>query len=98
MVHANILPASGSGRRPGHWSGCFALALRMGCWKPMVSPRIFRRPHLPSTIARLTIEHRQFDTPTLLTRGIENCRDFAAVWYGENLQQTNEKVRLALYS
>jgi Asp-tRNA(Asn)/Glu-tRNA(Gln) amidotransferase A subunit family amidase len=60
---------SGSGRRPAHWNGCFAL----------------RPSHGAVDSQGLVPSFPQFDTPTFFARGIDKCRDFAAAWYGEKL-------------
>ncbi|KIX10283.1 uncharacterized protein Z518_01365 [Rhinocladiella mackenziei CBS 650.93] len=61
--------SNGSGRRPAHWSGCFALRPSHGV--------LDAEGFVPS--------FRLFDTPTFFGRDIHKCRAFAAAWYGENL-------------
>ncbi|CAG8984269.1 hypothetical protein HYALB_00010694 [Hymenoscyphus albidus] len=60
---------SGSGRRPGHWNGCFA-------HRPTHGVLPFDG-YIPS--------FRQFDTPTYYARDVETCKEFASKWYGDKL-------------
>ncbi|PVH87325.1 amidase signature enzyme [Cadophora sp. DSE1049] len=62
---------SGSGRRPGHWNGCFAHRPSHG-----VLPT---EGYIPS--------FEQFDTPTFFGRSLGICREFTEHWYGDKLQQ-----------
>lgn len=88
-VQALILMASatGSGRRPAHWNGCFSLrptktALSLeGFVKTfeLVSPALYENG------AELTMT-RVFDVPCFFGRDISKFRDFASAWYGADLQ------------
>ncbi|OCL12401.1 amidase signature enzyme [Glonium stellatum] len=60
---------SGSGRRPGHWNGCFAMRPTFG-----VIP-----------VDGMVSSFEMFDTPTFLGRDLQQMRDFAAAWYGNEL-------------
>lgn len=60
---------SGSGRRPGHWNGCFAMRPTFGAI-PMDG---------------MISSFEMFDTPTFLGRDLRQMRDFAAVWYGNKM-------------
>ncbi|CAG8957725.1 hypothetical protein HYFRA_00000061 [Hymenoscyphus fraxineus] len=60
---------SGSGRRPGHWNGCFA-------HRPTHGVLPFEG-YIPS--------FRQFDTPTFYARDVETCKEFASKWFGDKL-------------
>ncbi|KIN00679.1 hypothetical protein OIDMADRAFT_124456, partial [Oidiodendron maius Zn] len=61
--------SNGSGRRPGHWNGCFAM----------------RPSHGVLPVDGYIPSFEQFDMPTYFTRDIEMGRKFAEVWYGDNL-------------
>lgn len=61
---------SGSGRRPGHWNGCFAMRPTHG-----VLPV---EGYIPS--------FRRFDVPTFFGRDLQDCRYFAQSWYGSDLR------------
>jgi hypothetical protein len=60
---------SGSGRRPGHWNGCFAM----------------RPTHSCLSIEGILKSFPRFDTPTFFGRELEKCKTFAKAWYGEAL-------------
>jgi Asp-tRNA(Asn)/Glu-tRNA(Gln) amidotransferase A subunit family amidase len=62
-------PASGSGRRPGHWNGYFAMRPSHGYLSPQGLLDSFPR----------------FDMPTFFGRGLEKCKLFAEAWYGNEL-------------
>ncbi|KAJ8110763.1 hypothetical protein OPT61_g6474 [Boeremia exigua] len=62
---------SGSGRRPGHWNGCFAM----------------RPSHGYLSHEGLLKSFPRFDVPTLFGRELQKCRKFVAAWYGELLPE-----------
>lgn len=59
---------SGSGRRPGHWNGCFAM----------------RPSHGALPVEGYIPSFRRFDVPVFYGRDIEACKDFAHHWYGKD--------------
>ena len=60
---------SGSGRRPGHWNGCFAM----------------RPSHGVLPVDGYIPSFRRFDVPTFFGRDLEICRQFAEHWYCHEL-------------
>ncbi|KAK3943635.1 amidase signature domain-containing protein [Diplogelasinospora grovesii] len=60
---------SGSGRRPGHWNGCFAMRPTYGV--------LLSEGYVGS--------FKQFDTPTFYTRDLRKGKYFAESWYGKAL-------------
>lgn len=62
---------SGSGRRPGHWNGCYAM----------------RPSHGVLPVNGYTPSFRRFDVPTFFGRDIRKCEAFAHEWYGKKLAQ-----------
>ncbi|EED16514.1 conserved hypothetical protein [Talaromyces stipitatus ATCC 10500] len=60
---------SGSGRRPGHWNGCFAHRPTHGV--------IPTNGYIPS--------FRSFDVPTFFGRSVDTCKEFATHWYSDLL-------------
>ncbi|KAL8833097.1 MAG: hypothetical protein Q9170_004506 [Blastenia crenularia] len=62
---------SGSGRRPGHWNGCYAM----------------RPSHGVLPVDGYTASFRQFDVPTFFGRGVATCKAFASEWYGYKLPE-----------
>ncbi|KAI4206151.1 MAG: hypothetical protein LQ348_001065 [Seirophora lacunosa] len=62
---------SGSGRRPGHWNGCFAM----------------RPSHGVLPVDGYTASFRQFDVPTFFGRDVAKCKAFASEWYGDLLPE-----------
>ncbi|KAL8364203.1 hypothetical protein RB601_009782 [Gaeumannomyces tritici] len=61
---------SGSGGRPGHWNGCFAMRPTHG-----VLPV---EGYIPS--------FRRFDVPTFFGRDLQDYKYFAQSWYGSDLR------------
>ncbi|KAF2205659.1 amidase signature enzyme [Delitschia confertaspora ATCC 74209] len=60
---------SGSGRRPGHWNGCFAMRPTHGLLSHEGFLNSFPR----------------FDVPTFFGRELDKCSHFMGAWYGKNL-------------
>ncbi|KAL8899858.1 MAG: hypothetical protein Q9207_005985 [Kuettlingeria erythrocarpa] len=60
---------SGSGRRPGHWNGCYAM----------------RPSHGILPVDGYTTSFSQFDVPTFFGRDVAICKAFATGWYGDML-------------
>ncbi|KAL8713070.1 MAG: hypothetical protein Q9220_002930 [cf. Caloplaca sp. 1 TL-2023] len=60
---------SGSGRRPGHWNGCYAM----------------RPSHGILPVDGYVASFRRFDVPTFFSREVAMCRTFAKSWYGNML-------------
>ncbi|KAH8588673.1 amidase signature domain-containing protein [Bisporella sp. PMI_857] len=60
---------SGSGRRPGHWNGCFR----------------HRTSHGMLPVEGYIPSFRRFDVPTFFGRDIDVCAEFATAWYGDKL-------------
>ena len=60
---------SGSGRRPGHWNGCFAM----------------RSSHGVLPVDGYIPSFRRFDVPTFFGRDLEICGQFAEHWYCHEL-------------
>ncbi|KAL8939594.1 MAG: hypothetical protein Q9216_003274 [Gyalolechia sp. 2 TL-2023] len=60
---------SGSGRRPGHWNGCYAM----------------RPSHGVLPVDGYTPSFGQFDVPTFFARDVARCKTFASKWYGNML-------------
>ena len=72
---------SGSGRRPGHWNGCFAMRPSHGAL-PV-------NGYIPS--------FRRFDVPVFYGRDIEGCKHFANHWYGKNsLRSMSRRLPLSI--
>lgn len=90
-------PASGSGRRPGHWNGCFAMRPTHGVLPtegyipsfPWVFPFCLLR-----LISLMTGTLRRFDVPTFAGRDLRKCLSFAKEWYGKrnNLSENPSQV------
>ena len=38
--------------------------------------------------------HRYLDTPGIMGRDLQKCRDFAASWYGDGLSCASSNVRV----
>ncbi|KAF1850932.1 amidase signature enzyme [Cucurbitaria berberidis CBS 394.84] len=68
---------SGSGRRPGHWNGCFAM----------------RPSHGNLSHEGLLKSFPRFDVPTFFGRDLDKCRVFAEAWYGDSLQACFNKSK-----
>lgn len=62
---------SGSGRRPAHWNGCYAM----------------RPSHGVLPVDGYTASFRRFDVPTFFGRDLATCRAFASEWYGNMLPE-----------
>ncbi|KAL8948486.1 MAG: hypothetical protein Q9222_005329 [Ikaeria aurantiellina] len=62
---------SGSGRRPGHWNGCFAM----------------RPSHGVLPVDGFTPSFPRFDMPTFFGRDVAVCKAFASAWYGNMLPE-----------
>ncbi|KAF2108478.1 amidase signature domain-containing protein [Lophiotrema nucula] len=73
---------SGSGRRPGHWNGCFAMRPTHG----MLSHEGF------------LVSFPRFDTPTFFGRDLDKCKHFAKSWYGMNLPESTDKPFAIVYA
>lgn len=85
--------ASGSGRRPGHWNGCYAMRPSHGVFPVNGYIPSFRFGSLmpPSQSCLFQInDNRRFDVPTFFGRDIIKCEAFAHEWYGKKLAQNAE--------
>ena len=85
--------ASGSGRRPGHWNGCFAMRPSLGVLPVEGYVPSFRSVTISSLSCALSYSYdvnRRFDTPTFFGRDIVMCESFAYDWYGKKLRVSAE--------
>ena len=72
---------SGSGRRPGHWNGCYAM----------------RPTHGVLSVDGYIPSFRQFDVPTFFGRDLTKCRHFANHWYGHGTVCAASKKSVLIY-
>ena len=91
------LIASGSGRRPGHWNGCFAHRPTHGVLPTDGYIPSFEFVSLSNRLSSQSglfanILSRSFDVPTFFGRSVDTCHEFATHWYGDLLSTTNPSV------
>lgn len=74
--------ASGSGRRPGLWNGCFDM----------------RPSHGFVSHSGLLSSFPRFDVPTFFGRELHKCRIFAEAWYGEYLAKKDAEESVSYFA